>query len=700
MKLLFLDTETTGVRASSDQIIEIGGVICDLDIVSFEITEIKEFESTVSLRQVMDEKITRITGITTEELAFAPKQNEVQEKWASWLEPDIFQIDAVIGHSINFDLDFLKNESWLLPEKLKIIDTLDLVRIFYPELQAINLEFLSEKLNLVDFQTSSSYHRSLFDTKACIRLFKNILLKIKNFPVDSEFIDYLSKELLPLNLQFYTSNNLAQTIAKKDGLFTMQDTFPLHLEEPQEVENIKEISLSGKEMQPGLSQVLNELGFLPYQKKLLEMLQWELPKNFSVILAQFYFINLVKILTPKKHLKFHTKEINVDILFGELVLKVLGFNGEKVLINPENSYVLNRFEKIIWQINSLTEQNLDLGKFVELVSFYYKIAALQEDFYPKEYLQKVQLFLSGYDFFLMSLQPFLEKTNYTYNYYNLANEERSLVSKIEKINLEISNLKLLFGNVSQDANELLGLIRTEILHQLPGIDLNSKQKLVFSLQRNSLNVSKAKAGFDLVSHLSKLEEDFGNLKINTNLIPEDFESLLDLLEITKFKADSYFTSQEFENFDKLDLTTFFQDKIQLSKTSGKPVLILAGQNSTIKDAKKTLTQTQQVTDYLILGETGSLTKIGSKLVRNFLGVAVLKVGSFDFLLNLKDIPEFSEIWIINSPYLFFQEFWLTRSKNSSSREGYVLELKRLYLQSILNFIYLKTSVKAKFLRSY
>jgi DNA polymerase III epsilon subunit-like protein len=70
MKLLFLDTETSGVDCNKDQIIEIGGVIFELE--NYELKMVDYFQTTVALRKVLDERITRITGITEGELATAP----------------------------------------------------------------------------------------------------------------------------------------------------------------------------------------------------------------------------------------------------------------------------------------------------------------------------------------------------------------------------------------------------------------------------------------------------------------------------------------------------------------------------------------------------------------------------------------------------------------------------------------------------
>ena len=193
MQLLFVDTETTGVNYLESQIIEIAGLVVNLDEATLEFSEIDKFSSLVSLRQTLDPKITRITGITELELATAQKLLIVQEKRASWLE-NYSDIQAIIGHSIDFELNFLKRESWYLPPEAKIIDTLDLAKIFLPQYSAINLEFLQNKLNLVPISDSNHVqlsHRALYDASVCYLLLKKIVKEISNLNLRQKFLELL-----------------------------------------------------------------------------------------------------------------------------------------------------------------------------------------------------------------------------------------------------------------------------------------------------------------------------------------------------------------------------------------------------------------------------------------------------------------------------------------------------------------------------
>jgi DNA polymerase III epsilon subunit-like protein len=84
MKLLFFDTETSGVDCNKDQIIEIGAVIFELE--NYELKMVDYFQTTIALRKVLDERITRITGSTEGELATAPALVKAQNMYNAWIE--------------------------------------------------------------------------------------------------------------------------------------------------------------------------------------------------------------------------------------------------------------------------------------------------------------------------------------------------------------------------------------------------------------------------------------------------------------------------------------------------------------------------------------------------------------------------------------------------------------------------------------
>ena len=158
----------------------------------FGFQKLAKFETLVRLRHQMDSKTARITGIDQAILQNAPNLETSQKNWQIWLEQELKKWEncqknkpeienfgenliqkansdlennqsqkdeesnqnkinsrklVIVGHSLDFDLAFLRHEKWFLPEFVKI-DTLEITKIFLPEMEAVNLEFLVKKLDL------------------------------------------------------------------------------------------------------------------------------------------------------------------------------------------------------------------------------------------------------------------------------------------------------------------------------------------------------------------------------------------------------------------------------------------------------------------------------------------------------------------------------------------------------------------------
>jgi DNA polymerase III epsilon subunit-like protein len=201
MLILAIDTEASGLSHSTNQIIEVGAVLVDLE--NNKMTQISTFSQTVFLRsETLDPVVVKLTGITKQELDLAPKLHIVQESWYNWLNPLIEkQIVYIVGHSLDFDIKYLKQESWFLPPNYQEIDTLPLSKILMPEFGAVNLEFITQKLELK--VTSQTNHRALYDAELCLGLLKYQIKKIEQLPLSNQMLEFLIKNYLKLPLIFY-----------------------------------------------------------------------------------------------------------------------------------------------------------------------------------------------------------------------------------------------------------------------------------------------------------------------------------------------------------------------------------------------------------------------------------------------------------------------------------------------------------------
>src|SRR5262245_31521600 len=92
-----IDVETTGLEAGVDEIIEVAAV-------KFRGDEVLEtFSQLVKPRHSLPLKITRLTGISAESLASAPRFSEVAPELVRFVKSY-----PLVGHSVGFDIRMLQ----------------------------------------------------------------------------------------------------------------------------------------------------------------------------------------------------------------------------------------------------------------------------------------------------------------------------------------------------------------------------------------------------------------------------------------------------------------------------------------------------------------------------------------------------------------------------------------------------------------
>jgi len=146
-----IDIETTGLSPQYDSIIEVGASKYENGVL------VDSFSSLVNPGFPIDEFITKMTGITNEMLENAPELASILPKYLDFLGNDI-----LVGHNINFDINFIYDacESLeLRPFDNDFIDTMRIARRMYPELPNHKLD------TLIDFFgfTPRQLHRGLYD---------------------------------------------------------------------------------------------------------------------------------------------------------------------------------------------------------------------------------------------------------------------------------------------------------------------------------------------------------------------------------------------------------------------------------------------------------------------------------------------------------------------------------------------------------
>lgn len=168
-----LDLETTGLSPVYDDIIEIAVLKIRNN------TVVDCFSTLCNPGYPIDNIITELTGITNEMLLSAPSLNEVLGETLSFIGEDI-----IVGHNVNFDINFIyDNSEKILGKAFKndYVDTMRLFRKIKPELEHHRLKDLIETYNL----EGGSQHRALSDCEYTLKGF----LAIKN-DVSNSYISF------------------------------------------------------------------------------------------------------------------------------------------------------------------------------------------------------------------------------------------------------------------------------------------------------------------------------------------------------------------------------------------------------------------------------------------------------------------------------------------------------------------------------
>jgi DNA polymerase-3 subunit epsilon len=167
-----IDIETTGLSFTWDKIIEIGAI----KVKNNEIVD--TFESFVNPSDssepfYLDSFITELTGITNDMLLDAPSPSQAIIAFINFIDKDI-----LVGHNINFDINFLYDLSLSTiskPISNNYIDTLRLSRKAFPNYINHKLKTLTENMNI----SCEGAHRALTDariTNSCFSYIKNHVL--------------------------------------------------------------------------------------------------------------------------------------------------------------------------------------------------------------------------------------------------------------------------------------------------------------------------------------------------------------------------------------------------------------------------------------------------------------------------------------------------------------------------------------------
>ncbi len=170
-----LDTETTGLSAYYDEIIEIGILrVRDGQIVD-------QYSQLIQPAHEINAFITGLTGITNEMVAGMPSVMEAKESVLSFIGND-----TIVGHNTSFDIRFL-NAGFSENIVNEYMDTVQFARKLFPELEHHRLSDLTKHLGL-----SNSVHRSIADCIATQELYETMkkLMEERNLRIEDLWVEH------------------------------------------------------------------------------------------------------------------------------------------------------------------------------------------------------------------------------------------------------------------------------------------------------------------------------------------------------------------------------------------------------------------------------------------------------------------------------------------------------------------------------
>ncbi len=191
-EMTVFDIETTGLSNKTSKIIEIGAVKIKCGEV------IDRMDIFVDPECPIPEEITRLTSITDDMVAGAPKEREAVEQFLAFAGDSM-----LIAHNANFDVGFIRVacERHGMPFSNTFLDTVGLSRYVNPELKKHKLDIIAEHYKLEEFH----HHRASDDAETLARIFFVMLdrLKSEGIATFEEMVEAMSENTDPLKLKPY-----------------------------------------------------------------------------------------------------------------------------------------------------------------------------------------------------------------------------------------------------------------------------------------------------------------------------------------------------------------------------------------------------------------------------------------------------------------------------------------------------------------
>jgi len=181
--LVFVDIETTGGSYNYSRVLEVGVVRVENNRV------VATYQTLISTGEPVPSIITRLTGITSEDVVGAPSFDQVATELAEIMDGAVF-----VAHNVQFDYGFLRMEFERLGVSFRprLLCTVRLSRKLFPGVRGHKLQDL---INRHGFEAASR-HRAYDDALVLWQFYQMIMGEFDLDTVDAAFAAQLKPSRL------------------------------------------------------------------------------------------------------------------------------------------------------------------------------------------------------------------------------------------------------------------------------------------------------------------------------------------------------------------------------------------------------------------------------------------------------------------------------------------------------------------------
>ncbi len=214
--VIVFDIETTGLSNKTCRITEIGAVRMS------EGRVVDTFNTFVDPEGPIPEDIVKLTGITDEMVAGAPKESEALQAFFDFIgkKPDGGEV-LLIAHNADFDTGFIRAAATRcgLPFENPYLDTLALARFLLPDLKNHKLDTVAAHYKLGDF----NHHRASDDAAMLAAIYTCMLeeLDAAGIRTYAQLITEMAEKTDPLKLRPYHQVILVKNKAGLKNLYKL-----------------------------------------------------------------------------------------------------------------------------------------------------------------------------------------------------------------------------------------------------------------------------------------------------------------------------------------------------------------------------------------------------------------------------------------------------------------------------------------------